>query len=589
MISPDGRHVIVYNGEIYNAPELKTDLEAEGVRFRGHSDTEVLLHACIRWGVVRALQRCAGMFAFALWNTKTRQLALARDRLGKKPLYFAKIGNGLIFGSELRALMQHPHCPREIDGKAVASLLRFAYIPAPHSIFAGVQKLPPATILTVDGDTGDYTSQTFWNLAEVMQTGSGSVIDTAADGIVQDVLELLRKCTSQRLMSDVPLGAFLSGGIDSSLVTALMQEASRSPIKTFSIGYDDPDYNEAGHAAKVAAHLGTDHTELIVSPGDAMKVIPELASIYDEPFADSSQIPTFLVSRLAREQVKVCLSGDGGDEVFFGYNRHVAAYGLLGRLQALPQPVRNGLAGVMTMLSPDAWQALLRPLPASLQPRMVGEKIHKLASVMTLSPEQQYKRLSSQWWSPLDAIGSASEYATQIDAPLPACLGRDPAAAMRYLDLCTYLPGDILTKVDRATMAVGLEARSPLLDHRLIELSCRIPTSVHLTQGQGKWILRQILGKYVPQNLFERPKMGFGIPIGHWLRSDLRDWAEDLLSQRSLGQTALLNVDAIRKVWNEHLSGKTNNQHQLWTVLMFQAWVRKWHNEPLKEVDTGNG
>lgn len=576
MVSGCGRYVLVYNGEIYNAGEHRPALEGAGFRFRGHSDTEVLLNACIHWGLQPALERLNGMFALALWDRRNRVLTLARDRLGKKPLYYAPTAGGFIFGSELRALMQHPDCPRDFDPRSVAGLLRFAYIPAPHSIFSGVHKLEPAHCMTVEAISLRTRSHPYWSLADAVSNGATSPVGGSAEDVASTVHELLKDCVTSRLMSDVPLGAFLSGGIDSSLVTALMQQASSDPVRTFSIGYADKEYDESGHADLIAKYLGTDHTSLMVQPSDCLDVIPELPAIFDEPFADASQVPTFLVSRLARQDVKVCLSGDGGDEGFFGYNRHVAAHGILGNLQRLPSGLRQTMSRIIKSMPPDTWQSLLKPLPSRLQPRMAGEKLHKLASVMELTPEQQYKRLSSQWWTPLDAVSTEAEYDSVMDESVPGALHGDAAAQMRYLDLATYLPGDILTKVDRASMAVGLEARAPLLDYRLIELSWRIPTSIHLASGQGKWILRHILEQYVPRNLFERPKMGFGIPIGGWLRSELRDWAEDLLSERSLNETGILKAKPIRDIWQQHLDGATNAQYQLWSVLMFQAWQRQY-------------
>ena len=396
----------------------------------------------------------------------------------------------------------------------------------------------------------------------------------SADEAVREVERLLLDATKVRLISDVPLGAFLSGGIDSSTIVALMQEAGSKPTRTFSIGYAHREYDESADAERIAAHLGTDHTTFRVEPDDALAVIPSLPAMFDEPFADTSQIPTYLVAKLARQHVTVALTGDGGDEVFAGYNRHVAANGMLKRLSALPAPVRSAIAGAMTSLSPDRWQSLLDVLPDRLRPRALGEKLHKLAPLMTLSEQEQYRRVVSHWNDPGELVVGHSERPSAIDADPPGVLS-DAVERMRYLDLATYLPGDILTKVDRATMAASLEARAPLLDHRLVEWSFRVPTAVHIQNGQGKWLLRRILQKRVPPELFERPKSGFGIPLGEWLRGPLRDWAEDLLSESRL-DAAGIRPEPVRRLWQDHLSGTANGQYLLWPVLMLMAWLEEW-------------
>jgi asparagine synthase (glutamine-hydrolysing) len=572
MLTPDGHGALIFNGEIYNAAELRPELEAAGYRFRGHSDTEVLLYGCRHWGVAKTARRLIGMFAFAYWDESSQCLWLARDRMGKKPLYWFQSSRTFAFASELRPLLLHDDCPREIDRNSVADLLRFLYIPAPHSIFEGVDKLEPGALLKLDARTHRVEKSAYWSLSDRVARALGNPLTGSAQDAVAETEKLLLDATKLRLMSDVPLGAFLSGGIDSSLVTALMQEAGGTRARTFSIGYRHADYDEAGNAERVAAHLGTEHTSFVVEPADAMAVIPDLPQIFDEPFADTSEIPTYLVSRLAREHVTVALTGDGGDEVFGGYNRHVAAHGLLRRLAGLPRPVRTSLSAMMTALPPDSWRTLLQFVPSRVRPRAVGEKLHKLAPLLDLTQREQYSQLVGHWQDPAELVSIGNRRASQLDH-LPEPAFPDGVSRMRYLDLATYLPGDILTKVDRASMAASLETRAPFLDHRLIEWSFRIPSSVHLRDGKGKWVLRQILEKRVPKSLFDRPKTGFGIPIGEWLRGPLRDWAEDLLDERKMRATGLLDPAPARALWQRHLSGSANGQYLLWPVLMLMSWL----------------
>lgn len=573
MRTPDGSACLAYNGEIYNAAELVPELTAAGFRFRGHSDTEALLYGIRHWGLKATLARVIGMFAFAYWDAEARTLTLVRDRIGKKPLYWARTPGGFMFGSELKALMRHPELPREIDRASVAEYLRLLYVPDPHSIFAGVNKAPPGGIVTFDLKTGDVTEDSYWSVAGAAEQGLADPFQGSEEEAIDLVEKLVGDATQARMVSDVPLGAFLSGGIDSSMIVAMMQARGSGRTKTFSIGYSDTEYDESAQARAVAEHLCTEHTEMILEPSDALGVIPSLATMFDEPFADTSQIPTYLVSKLARAHVTVALSGDGGDEVFGGYNRHVAAAGLLRKLRRVPGPARRGLARIIRTLPPQRWQALLGPIPARMRPRAVGEKLHKLAPLLSLSEQEQYRRVVSQWDDP-DAlvIGGAERPGTADDTSLR---GRfpDSLSYMRYLDLVTYLPGDILTKVDRASMAVSLEARAPLLDHRLIELSFRLPSSLLVRGGEGKWVLRRALERHVPRALFDRPKMGFGIPIGDWLRGPLRDWAEDLLSEQRLAETGLLNPEPIRTLWARHLACQDNAQYRIWPVLMLMAWL----------------
>ena len=579
MATPDGRGHLTYNGEAYNAPDLRPDLEAAGYAFRGHSDTEVILYGCQYWGVAETARRLTGMFAFAYWDARDRKLWLVRDRLGKKPIYWMNRGGSFAFASELRPLLLHPEAPRGIDRSSVAEYLRTLYVAAPHSIIDGVHKLEPGGILTFEPASGRVTTERYWSLdREVARAQADPFCGTPEDA-VSEAERLLDDSTRIRLMSDVPLGAFLSGGIDSSTIVALMQKHSAGATRTFSIGYRDSEYDEARHAEQIAAHLGTDHTTFYLEPDDALAVVPELPRIFDEPFADASQIPTYMVSRLARQHVTVALTGDGGDEVFAGYNRHAAAGGLLGRLGRLPGPVRAAMAGTMTSLSPNQWQSLLRIVPGRVRPRAVGEKLHKLAPLLRLKGRDQYRRLISQWPDPAAIARGGGERPGPIDDEGLDALLPDRVAEMRYLDLVTYLPGDILTKVDRASMAVSLETRAPLLDHRLVEFSFRLPSSIHLRGGQTKWVLRQILERHVPRSLYDRPKMGFGVPIDSWLRGPLRDWAEDLLGERRLRDQGLLRPEPVRDLWRQHLSGRVNAQYQIWGVLMLNAWIDAYSAE----------
>ena len=573
MSSPDGKANIAFNGEAYNAIDLKPELEAVGYRFRGHSDTEVLLHGCQHWGVEKTLGRLIGMFAFAYWDEATQLLTLARDRLGKKPLYWAKTATSFIFASELKSLLLHPDAPRSIDRDSVAEYLRLSYVPDPHSIYEGVGKVAPGELVRLHLPSGEVRRSTYWSALEAAERGFSNPFTGSPQDAVDETEALISDATRLRLVSDVPLGAFLSGGIDSSTVVAMMQRHGSGRTRTFAIGYSEADYDEAVHARAVAEHLGTDHLELILRPADAMAVIPSLPEMFDEPFADVSQIPTFLVSKLARQHVTVALSGDGGDEIFAGYNRHVAAGGLLRRLNRLPGPVRGAMAKVMKSLPPDRWQALLSPIPSRMRPRAVGEKLHKLAPLLELSELDQYRRVCSSWPEPDSLVIEGAERPGPLTDRSLRQRFPDTVSWMRYLDLVTYLPGDILTKVDRASMAVSLEARAPLLDHRLVELSFRMPSSLHLRNGQGKWLLRQVLDRHVPRRLFERPKMGFGIPVGDWLRGPLRPWVEEYLSERRIRDTGLLEAAPIRRLWASHLSGEVNGQYRLWPILMLLSWL----------------
>lgn len=587
MHSTTGRLVIVFNGEIYNWRDVRAELSRSGIApaWRGHSDTEVLLAACEAWGVEAAVGRCVGMFAFAVWDRNTRTLTLARDRMGEKPLYYGRLGSAFVFASELKALRCHPAFANGVDRGALALYLRHSYVPAPYSIYAGVHKLPAGTLLTLrchDGRTGELPQpRAYWSMREVAERGERNRFAGTDQEAATELDRLLRGAVAGQMIADVPLGAFLSGGVDSSSVVALMQAQSIRPVRTFTIGFHEQDYNEAEHAATVARHLQTDHTELYVTPGEAMAVIPRLADLYDEPFGDSSQIPTFLVSRLARRDVSVTLSGDGGDELFGGYNRHYWAARLWQEWGGVPRPLRAACASVLRALPPSTWDRMFsgvsKWLPTSLRYNTPGDKLHKLAEALPVScPEDIYLNLVSHWRDPAAAVKAAVEPLTAVTNREAWADLSDFESRMMFLDSITYLPDDILTKVDRASMGVSLEARVPFLDHRVVEFSSRLPLSMKIRAGQGKWLLRQVLYRYVPRELVERPKAGFGLPIGQWLRGPLRDWAEALVDERRLEREGFFNPAPVRQKWQEHLSGRKNWQHMLWDVLMFQAWNERW-------------
>ena len=577
MVSPSGRYVIAFNGEIYNFERLRQQLDGDGFRWRGHSDTEVMLAAFERWGVTGALERFNGMFAFALWDSRERVLHLARDRMGEKPLYYGWIGDTFLFGSELKAMRAHPRWRAEIDRDALSAYLRHNYVPTPYSIYKGISKLPAAHQLAVSirGETAG--PQPYWSLRTAAESGVRSPLAIGDAEAVDELDTLLRDAVRIRTVADVPVGVFLSGGIDSSTVVALMQAQSTRPVKSFSIGFDEEAYNEARHAKAVAAHLGTDHTELYVTPAQAMALIPTLPHVYDEPFADSSQIPTILVSQLARRDVTVTLSGDGGDELFCGYVRYFWGRRIWRTIGRVPSGLRSLAGRALTALSPQSWNTLMggvnRLVPAGLG-EVTGDRVHKLAEILSVpSADVLYHGLISHWPQPDSIVYGAREPATAITDPSQWAALDDFTSRMMYLDALTYLPDDILVKVDRASMSVSLEARVPLLDHRVVEYAWRVPLSMKIRDDQGKWLLRQVLYRYVPRELVERPKMGFGVPIDSWLRGPLRDWAEDLLGERRLREGGHFDPAPIREKWAEHLSGARNWQYWLWDVLMFQAWL----------------
>jgi asparagine synthase (glutamine-hydrolysing) len=572
MASKNGRFVIIFNGEIYNFADLRADLESRGHQFTGHSDTEVMLAAFLEFGVEGSVRRFNGMFAFALWDREARALYLCRDRVGKKPMYYGWAGRTFVFGSELKALRRHPDVHPSVDQSAVARYVRFGYVPGPDTIYDGIRKLPPGTLLQLHRATPGELPEPlhYWSAREVADAGLRAPFAGSESEALDALDSLLRDAVKRRMIADVPLGAFLSGGIDSSTIVSLMQAQSSVPVKTFAIGFREDAYNEAAFAAAVARHLGTDHTELYVTPGEALEVIPRLPEIYDEPFADPSQIPTFLVSKLARRSVTVSLSGDGGDELFGGYNRYFWAGRIGNVLRWIPRVARRGAAAVVTAISPDRWGALFSVIPGRVRPSNAGDQIHKVASLFGVrSRAEMYAALTSHWKGAQPVIShpagiSASDEWADVGSF---------TESMMYLDLVTYLPDDILVKLDRATMAVSLEGRAPFLDHRVVEFAWRLPLAMKVKDGQGKMILRRLLARYVPTSLFERPKMGFGVPIDRWLRGPLKEWAEELLDEKRLQRDGFFNVATIRNRWSEHLSGRRNWQYDLWNILMFQAWM----------------
>lgn len=580
MESSSGRYMLVFNGEIYNYQDLRNEL-SHAYSFRGSSDTEVMLAAFEQWGIESSVLRFNGMFAFALWDRQERNLTLGRDRFGEKPLYYARMGSHFIFGSELKALRAHPRFAGEVDRDAAALFLRYSCVPTPYSIYKHTNKLPPATLLKISSDDFASSPRPYWSLHQVVDEAVSHPFDGSEHEAVEQLDSILRDAVRMRMHSDVLLGAFLSGGIDSSTIVSLMQAQSRTRVKTFSIGNHDKEFDEAQDAAKIAAHLGTEHTELYVTSEEAMSVIPLLPRFYDEPFADCSQIPTLLVSQLAKKHVTVSLSGDGGDELFGGYTRHIWG-DTLDRLHRVPLFLRRfGAAGIRA-IPPGGWDLLSQmswPVtPARWRQRMPGYKLHKLASLLeSRSVHSLYEKLSAHWLDTAKVLPGASVIPFLENNP--PCL-RHSAENIMYLDTIGYLPDDILVKLDRATMAVSLEGRVPFLDHRVAEFAWRLPLSMRIRQRQGKWILRQVLYRYVPREMVDRPKSGFGIPLSTWLRGPLRDWAESLLDERRLWQEGFFNPAPILKMWREHLSGKQNWEYHLWDVLMFQGWLDESRRTP---------
>ncbi len=579
MISPSGRFVMVLNGEIYNFQELRVQLEAKGACFKGTSDTEVLLAAIEEWGIQRTLEESVGMFAIAVWDRQTRKLYLARDRFGEKPLFYGRCGKTFLFGSELKALTRHPDWNASIDRDSVGAFLRHNYIPHPQSIYRGIFKLPPGTFLEIEASSLSQTlnPKHYWSAWDMVERARAHAFDGTPTEAIDLLESSLLKSIRGQMISDVPLGAFLSGGVDSSTIVSLMQKVSSQPVKTFTIGFTEKGYNEAVFAKSVAEHLGTDHHELYVSPKEAMEAVPHLSELYDEPFSDSSQIPTFLVSKLARSKVTVSLSGDAGDELFGGYTRYHYAERIASMIRRTPRLARLSGSRLIRSFSEEFWDSVFSWMPKRKRLSHMGEKMHKLAGLLSTESEMAlYGHLISHIYSPDHlVIGSTKQRELIESRPIPPSL-TNFTEKMMYLDMTNYLPDDILTKVDRASMAVSLESRVPLLDHRLAEFCWSLPLSLKIRDGQSKWLLRQVLYRNVPQELIERPKMGFGVPVTDWIKGPLRDWAESLLSESALKDANLLEVKAVRKIWSEHLSGQGAMGYLIWDILMLQDWSSRW-------------
>lgn len=584
MTSSSARYVITYNGEVYNFRLLMAELEKCGHRFRGHSDTEVILASVEQWGLEAALQKFIGMFAFALWDRHERALHLVRDRVGIKPLFVYQHRGTILFGSELKTFRAHPDFDPELNTSALSNYLRYRYVPAPSAIYSHAQKLLPGHRLTITDPRAPLPrAEAYWSADEVAGAGIKDPLQATDAETILLATSLLQDAVDLHMVSDVPVGVFLSGGIDSSIVTALMQAGSGRAVKSFSIGFEAGGYNEAANAAAVAKHLGTDHTELYLNSEDALAIIPLLGEMFDEPFADPSQVPTYLVSRLARQQVTVSLSGDGGDEVFGGYNRYLWVPRIWRQTHRMPfLPYRLLGAGVKT-ISPQAIDRLygrMEPhIPQSFRVRLLGDKLHKLALAGGAdSCDLLYRSVASAYNAPEELVVDQAGGSDHLLGTLAGMVPTDSVDRMMLGDLVTYLPDDILTKVDRCSMSVSLESRVPLLDHRVVEFGWRLPRAFKIRNGQGKWLLRQVLYQYVPRELVDRPKSGFDLPIDAWLRGPLKDWAMDLLDETRLRRAGLLNATAMRKIFDEHLSGKRNWRDILWATLMFEVWRDRWAN-----------
>lgn len=580
MFSANGRFALVYNGEIYNHLSCRKVLAESGfaVYWKGSSDTETLIEMISALGLEGALKLTTGMFSFALWDKLEKKLFLARDRFGEKPLYYGWQGDSFLFGSELKALKIHPNFLNEIDSNALGLFLQYNYVPTPLSIYRGISKLTPGGILSVSLDHKAVCISTYWSAIDTMLSGKKNPFRGNVTEAIDETENVLKRAVQIQLLADVPLGAFLSGGIDSSLIVSLMSAVSSTPVNTFTIGFDENGFNEAVYAKKIASHLGTNHTELYVNPKDCFDVIPLLGSMYDEPFADSSQIPTYLVSKLAAGSVKVALSGDGGDELFGGYNRYFFAEKLWTNLRFIPMPLRSGLYSTINKLNTHQWDILSSLLhyilPKKYHYSNLTDKLNKASSLLAVeSFDDVYFRLVKQWENPGEILNF--DYSPQKNKLIGSDLFQDNMDKMMLNDLITYLPDDILCKVDRAGMAVSLESRIPFLDHNVYAFSSSLPLSCKTNKGTSKWILREILKKYIPENLINRPKMGFGIPLEVWLRGPLKEWADDLLEEKVIKESGLLNPKVVRQKWEEHISGKRNWHYQLWSILMFQAWYKE--------------
>jgi asparagine synthase (glutamine-hydrolysing) len=586
MSSANGQYTITFNGEIYNFRELRTELEGRGVRFRGHSDTEVIVEGFAQWGVKATIARLNGMFAIAAWDARERQLFLARDRMGEKPLFWAIIDGLVLFGSELKALRAHPGWKPSVNRGAIAAFLRHNYVPGPFTIYEDVYKLPPAGFVKIASGGGPEVGA-YWDLAGVVSQGQRNTLRADEEELVDELDALLHDAVSRRMVADVPLGAFLSGGYDSSTVVALMQRASLRPVKTFTISFENAAFNESKHAEAVARHLGTEHTTFPVSGAEALDAVPKLAEMYDEPFADSSQIPTHIVSALTRKRVTVALSGDGGDELFSGYDRYQWAESVWRPSAKMPLALRRLASSSIRVVPPSAFDSIARYVPYFRRVPQVGQKAHRLAQILSASSiDSVYYQAVSHHQNPDTLVRGSQEVRTACWAQNLEVLLPDAVDRMRYLDMCTYLPDDILTKVDRASMAVALEVRVPFLDHRLVEWVWKLPAFQNGRARRPKHLLRRVLARYVPDRLVERPKMGFGVPLADWLRGPLRDWAEDLMNEPGLSAGDIFDVEAIRSLWAEFLSGDNGRYFFIWNILMFQAWHRRWGGALVPDTGT---
>jgi asparagine synthase (glutamine-hydrolysing) len=587
MTSVSSRYVIAFNGEIYNHLDIRTELDnkLQGSTWRGHSDTETLLAAIEFWGVEDTLKNCVGMFAFALWDHKEQALYLVRDRFGEKPLYYGWQNGTLLFGSELKSLVQHVDFSGKINREALDLFLKYNYIPAPYSIWQGIHKLPAGTFIKISKNLVGKP-EAYWSLKDVAERGVESPLILSDQDAILQLDTVLRTAVKGQMLADVSLGALLSGGIDSSTIVALMQAQSDQPVKTFSIGFHDKKSDESGYAEAIAKHLGTDHTTLMMQPQDMLDMIVRIPQMYDEPFADSSLVPTSIVMSLAKKQVSVALSGDAGDELFGGYNRYFLAPQIWGFLKWIPPVLRGRVTNILLVLTPNQWDKLMYPLAKLMNQSHIGDKIYRLAQRLQgiRNFDDLYLALVTEWGNTDDIVLGVNHEST--DALL---LQRDrwpsldnPIERMMALDAMTYMSDDILVKVDRAAMAVSLETRAPFLDHRVAELAWRIPLHQKIRNGQGKWLLRQVLYQYVPSELIDRPKMGFGIPLDDWLRGPLRDWADALLTTEMLSRDGLFNVTEVQKNWQQHLQGKRQYGYRLWSILMFQSWHSYYLNQNIK-------
>ena len=578
MASASGRYTITYNGEIYSFESLRSELEHAGKAptWRGHSDTEVLLAAFDAWGIKEALTRCEGMLALAVWDHRERTLTLARDRIGEKPLYYGRLGGRILFASELKAMKAVAGSALAVSRESLSRFMQHGYVPAPMSIYHDVKKLTAGHMLTLRGIADfDTAPESYWSMNnDEVRRQRDQFASTSESELIETVHDTIFGAVGRQMMSDVPIGAFLSGGIDSSLIVSMMKGQSRGKVKTFTIGFEDPKFNEAPFAKDVAQHLGTEHTELYVSAGDALAVVPDLPRMYDEPFGDSSQIPTYLVSRMTRQHVTVTLSGDGGDELFAGYPRYWLSAKLRQRMQMVPHFLRQPVATAVSWASPSAWDRIVSPFLGERRLQEInGRRIHRLAQLATTSSiEDLYVRLISHW-QPDDQLVLGLERPLSLweDWPQGA---RTDVEKLRMRDIAHYLPDDLLVKVDRASMSTSLECRAPFLSHKVVDLALAMPENMLVRDGVGKWVLRQVLDRYVPRKLIDRPKAGFAVPLAEWLRGPLKEWAGDLLAPDTLRQQAYVDASKVSKIWAEHLSGNYDRSSYLWNILMFQAWLR---------------